>query len=335
MKRLSTWIRLLIGGGLIAFLFYTVDMGEMRQVIVNSDPRWVLLAYVIGIGDRIIMAYKWNILLRAKNIRIPLVNTTITYLTSTFFGLFLPSTVGGDAFRILFVTRDGHDGSDVTSSVVIERIIGMIALMVFVMGSIVLSVLVLGERFFDDIWGLFWMVSGFCVLTLLFLIATFNTNLVKRFSHSLNRLEKYPRVRKFIELLRKVYRSYATYRNEKGALWAFLLLSFVENLFPIFWTYCLALAFNIQVPLFYFFILVPIVLILRRLPISIDGVGIHEGTFVYFLSLIGVSVEQGLLLGIATHALAVALVLPGGIFYMFKGVRTRNAPPENVSVPSS
>lgn len=330
MKRFSTLLRILLSGGLLVALFYFVDVGEMAQTIAQSNPYWVLLAYAIGIVDRVIMAYKWNLLLRAKNITIPLLNTTTTYLSSTFFGLFLPATVGGDAFRILFVKREGHDASDVTSSIVIERILGMIALMAFVMGSIVLSVLVLGERFFDDIWGLFWATTAFFVATLVILAATLNQRLVKLGASLLERFNRYPRLSKVNDLLRKIYRSYATYRNAKGTLALFLGLSFVENIFPIMWTYLLALAFNIEVPLFYFFILVPIALILRRLPISIDGTGLHEGAFVYFLSLIGVATEQGLLLGIATHALAVALVLPGGLFYMFGGVKARGNAPDTV-----
>lgn len=334
MKRFSTLLRFLLSGGLLVALFYFVDMGEMFEAISHSNPYWVLLAYAIGIVDRIIMAYKWNLLLRAKNIYISLLNTTTTYLTSTFFGLFLPATVGGDAFRILFVKREGHDASDVTSSIVIERILGMIALMGFVMGSIVLSVVVLGERFFDDIWGLFWATTGFFVVTILILAATLNRRLVGWGASLLNRFDHYPRVRKINELVRKIYRSYATYRNAKGTLATFLVLSFVENIFPIMWTYLLALAFNIEVPLFYFFILVPIALILRRLPISIDGTGLHEGAFVYFLALIGVATEQGLLLGIATHALAVALVLPGGLFYMFGGVNARGQQTEKAPASS-
>jgi len=335
MKRIYTWARLLLGVGLIAFLFYTVDLREMGDAIVRSDPSYILLAYVVGLGDRVLMAYKWNVLLRAQAIGIPLLKTTITYWTSTFFGLFLPATVGGDALRAYMTARDGHDTSDVVSSIVMERILGMIALMIFVMGGIVLSIWVLGERFFADIWSLFWLVSVFFAATALILVVTLNTRLVHRVSGGLRVLERSQTGRKVHTFLHKLYDSYANYRNQQRALVLFLLLSFVENLFPIFWTYCLAQAFHMDVPLFYFFILVPIVLILRRLPISIDGIGIHEGTFVYFLALVGVPPEEGLLLGVTTHALAIALVLPGGIFYLFNALRMRETDVTEIGAPSS
>ena len=120
-------------------------------------------------------------------------------------------------------------------------------------------------------------------------------------------------------MLSSLYDAYIEYRFQKKLLYLFFVYSVIENLFPIFWSYALAEAFQLQVSLLDCFVVVPSVLILRRLPLSIDGIGIHESAFVYLLALNGVPTSEGLLLGIATHLLAILLVLPGGVFYMIKG----------------
>ena len=60
---------------------------------------------------------------------------------------------------------------------------------------------------------------------------------------------------------------------------------------------------------------IPINLILIRLPISLDGFGINEGTYVYFLSAIGISEALGFSLGLINHFITILAIIPGGIFW--------------------
>lgn len=330
MKQVYFWIRLLLSGGLIVLLFYTVDLQDVSAAIIPSNVSYLLAAFALGMADRIFMAYKWNILLKAKAIVISLNDTAITYLATTFLGLFLPATVGGDMLRAYAVSRKGYRVSDIVSSIVVERILGLIALATFGLGSIALSIWVFGQSFFVGIWDLFWtiLVIGMGVSALL--LISLNESLLHLLASLVRKWNKYIPGHKLLKKVRDVYQSYLSYRHNRVELIAFLLLSFVENLFPILWSYCLSLAFNVSVPLLYLFILVPIVLILKRLPISIDGIGIHEGTFVYFLSLIGIARSEALLLGIVTHLFTVAVVLPGGILYAFNGFSIRRGVKEKV-----
>jgi glycosyltransferase 2 family protein len=324
MKKAWTWIRLLISIGLIAFLLITVDFGDMRASLARSNGYYLLAALLVALGDRLIMAYKWNHLLRAKGIDIPLRRITGTYWISTFLGLFLPATVGGDAIRAYAISKGGQKGRDIISSIVIERIFGILALLIFVLISIVLSIYVFGESFFDNIWNLFGIILFFLFFLSAFTYISLNKSLLQKVYRVIERRLPKLNGNKWVGKIREIYQSYLAYQEHKQALGVFLLLSFLENLFPIFWTYFLSLAFNIHVPLMYIFILVPIVLVLVRLPISIDGIGIKEGAFVYFLSLIGIPSSDALLLGIASHVLAVVSILPGGVLYGLNGLGVRS-----------
>ena len=322
MKSKSFWIRLFLSVGLIAFLFYSTDIQDIFITLNQSEPVYLLIAVIIAIGDRILMAYKWNLLLAEKGIKISLGKVTSTYLITTFLGLFLPATVGGDALRVYAVSKSGYKTSDVVSSIVVERALGFIALFAFVLISIVLSIFVFGQNFFNGIWNLFWV---FIVLLIIFSIAiylSFNETILRRLL-SISLVQKI-RQHKLFDKLGEFYQSYRTYQGNIRLLVIFVFLSLLENLFPLFWTYYLSLAFNIEIPLLYFFILIPIVLTLVRLPISFDGIGIQEGAYVYFLSLISIPKPEALLLGIASHILAILSVLPGGVLYSFSGLRFQN-----------
>jgi glycosyltransferase 2 family protein len=323
MKKAWTWIRILISFGLIAFLLFTVDFGDMRGSLAGSNGYFLLAALMVAFGDRLIMAFKWSILLRAKAIHIPLMKVTVTYWISTFLGLFLPATVGADAIRAYAVSKGGQRGRDVVSSIVIERIFGILALLIFVLISIVLSIFVFGESFFENIWNLFGIILIFFVILTGFIYISLNRSFLQKMYRFFEVRSPKLLGNKWVSKLRDVYQSYLAYQDQKKVLAGFLFLSFLENLFPIFWTYFLSLAFNIPVPLLYIFILEPIVLVLVRLPISIDGIGIKEGAFVYFLSLIGIPSSDALLLGIASHILAVISILPGGVLYGLNGLGVR------------
>ena len=323
MKKAWTWIRILISVGLIAFLLFTVDFGDMTGSLARSNGYYLLAAFLVALGDRLIMAYKWSLLLKAKAIYIPLPRVTGTYWISSFLGLFLPATVGGDAIRAYAVSKGGQKGKDIVSSIVIERIFGILALLIFVLISIILSIFIFGQSFFDNIWNLFGIILLLSVFLCAFIYVSLNRSLLQKVYQFFEVRNPGLNSNKWMGKLRDIYQSYLAYQEHKQVLGVFLLLSFVENLFPIFWTYFLSLAFNISIPLLYIFILVPIVLVLVRLPISIDGIGIKEGAFVYFLSLIGIPTADALLLGIASHILAVISILPGGVLYGLNGLGVR------------
>jgi uncharacterized protein (TIRG00374 family) len=333
MKKLWIWIRLAVSAGLIAILVFTIDFSDLNETLRRADAGFLLLAVFWALCDRVMMAYKWNILLRVKSIQIPLLNITGTYLTSTFLGVFLPATVGGDAIRAYAVSKEGHRSGDVISSIILERLLGTAALFIFVLASIILSISVFGERFFDNIWHLFWLVLGLLAALSILIWISLSQRLVKRGVAWIRQRNEKLVENKIARKLQEGYSSYLSYRDDRLELGVFLVLSMIENFFPILMNYSLSLAFGMEIPLLYFFILTPIVLVLVRLPISIDGIGIQEGAFVYFLTLIAVPRSEALLLGVASHILAILSILPGGILYGISGLNLRDKSREEPAAP--
>src|SRR6185436_4300183 len=89
--RLFFLLRVLLSLSLVAFLLRFIDVTTLIDALAAANPLLVILALAWLLFDRIIMAYRWRILLLAKSISIPLLQLTKIYFIGNFWGLFLPS----------------------------------------------------------------------------------------------------------------------------------------------------------------------------------------------------------------------------------------------------
>jgi uncharacterized membrane protein YbhN (UPF0104 family) len=72
---------------------------------------------------------------------------------------------------------------------------------------------------------------------------------------------------------------------------------------------------GIELPLVFYFASLPLINIATAIPISLSGIGVREGTFVYFLGIKGIQPEQALCLGILFFSVQVATSILGGVAY--------------------
>lgn len=78
--------------------------------------------------------------------------------------------------------------------------------------------------------------------------------------------------------------------------------------------YTLSMALSLQVGVVYFFVFVPLITVFTMLPISLGGIGVQEGAFAYFFSLVGMSLAGALALSLLLRVLSIVASLPGGLF---------------------
>ncbi|HEY8507954.1 MAG TPA: lysylphosphatidylglycerol synthase transmembrane domain-containing protein, partial [Steroidobacteraceae bacterium] len=111
---------------LAALLVFFVDVEETWHTLQQLDPRWAVAGLFLMTVDRLLMTYKWLLLLGIRGYSMPLLDATALYCRAMIWGLALPSTVGADAIRTLLATRRGVRASDAVSSIVVERAIGFL-----------------------------------------------------------------------------------------------------------------------------------------------------------------------------------------------------------------
>jgi len=129
---------------------------------------------------------------------------------------------------------------------------------------------------------------------------------------------------KFADKVAQLYASFLMYKNSKGVLVLFSLLTGLEVLIYVLRAYVVVQALHVDISLSFLLSFVPIIMALIRLPISFNGFGINEGGFVYFLSLMEIPKSIGFSVGLIDHLIIMVAILPGGILYLLdQGIRRR------------
>ena len=87
--------------------------------------------------------------------------------------------------------------------------------------------------------------------------------------------------------------------------------------------YLIALSINVEISLFSFFIIIPVVEIVRMIPITIGGIGLREGTFIYFLGILGIQESSAAIIAFFFYGFLMLNGLIGGILYGYKSLTVR------------
>ncbi|MDH3733363.1 MAG: flippase-like domain-containing protein [Gemmatimonadota bacterium] len=299
--------------GLLAMVFLIVDLRATFAELRHASVAWVVVGLAFTVLSRVLMAYKWNLLLRAKGHVVSHLEVIRLYYVSSFLGLLLPSTVGSDVARAMLLRDDDRTMSEVVSSIIVERLLGLVML---ALAALPTGVILVGMTVDSAVPG--WVVIGVPGALLLGSLAAILLSLTDR-AHRLAsgltaRLES-GRLKVAGQQLQRLFDSYRDYRDHRGTLAVFCLLTGLEIATVAGWYYAAARSVGVDVPILQFALVVPVITVLVRLPISLAGLGVMQGAFVFFLGLLGVPPEQGLATGLVAQALATVAVLPGGAMY--------------------
>jgi uncharacterized protein (TIRG00374 family) len=129
-RRLSLIAKVLISSGLVFALVWRFrdDLPSLRAVdhIALANAIGLLLLQPILIGAR------WCLLLRQYDSRSKLLSLTGVTWFAVFANQFLPAGVGGDAVRIYYARHLGNRLGAATASVLMDRIMALVALVLMV-----------------------------------------------------------------------------------------------------------------------------------------------------------------------------------------------------------
>jgi uncharacterized protein (TIRG00374 family) len=117
-------IRVAIGGVVIAILLSQADLHEIGDALGNARPGYIAGAVVVIVGGLLVSAYRWHAYLDALEMRLPIGTLVRLYFVGTFFNAFLPTGVGGDAYkamRLRHVTM-----AKAFASVLLDRLAGVV-----------------------------------------------------------------------------------------------------------------------------------------------------------------------------------------------------------------
>jgi glycosyltransferase 2 family protein len=309
------WLRLAITILLCALLLiYAVDVHVVLDTLARFEPLWAVAACAAFTLDRVLMSYKWGLLLELRGYRIPLAQRLMVYCSAMMWGLALPSTVGADGIRIVLVRRLGVRVDDALATILVERGIGFIsALLMAVMGLVILRELLPANAAYDQ-------AALICIACLLAGTAIVLFSFSRRALTSVVQvLPERLAMSRFVRLLERLHEAYRSLARDRRRLALFSVLTFTEQVLLVACYGVVALALEVQFNGWFMLAAVPLAILVSRLPISLDGIGIYEGIFMGVMSLGGVRPEDSLAVSIAARALQIVVWLP---WWMFLTART-------------
>lgn len=121
-------LRMLISLLLLGWLIFSIDWRKIWSTMAGINPVWLLPAVGWIVIAIVVSVIKWQLILRAQNVRVEWRDIWRAYWIGLFFNNFLPSSIGGDVFRVLYIGKLTNDPAGVTASVVAERLLSALAM---------------------------------------------------------------------------------------------------------------------------------------------------------------------------------------------------------------
>lgn len=287
----------LIGGSLIVFLVYVADWHVVLLSLSQVSLPDLLILLALAALLILVSVIKWRAFLAKLGISASLPHLYRLYLVGYFVNLVMPSYIGGDVVRSLYVGKE-VDKARAVSATVLERYTGLLAMIGMACVALLFA------------HGLPGQVR--LLVSLVALVAVFGSAaLFSRRASWLLEILAFPHA--WRALCRRVEDGLVMGAKDPRLLLSAMALSALFHVLTVVNTMAVAHAVGwTGAGWGDLFVVVPLVLIVGAVPISPQGLGIQEGAFVFFLKGCGASEAEALAVGLVLRAKSYLLACLGG-----------------------
>jgi glycosyltransferase 2 family protein len=317
--KLINLLKIAVSVGLVAWAFAKIDLKLVAGQLAAANPWLVLAALALFEVAIIVNGMKWQVLLRAQGVRVPFGPLLQFLFTGFFFNNFLPANVGGDVIRGYGLARYTDRGADAAVSVIVDRIVGLIA---YMSTAFVAAIILVNLRSGQGLQELEWIAF----VALLALLAAFATLLSRRVRAVVSRLFTVRLLSPLAPLWSRISSAFDAYRFQYRALAMAFGLALLGIVCTTFVNWLLSQSMGGMMPLSTIFLLNPLIALVLMLPISIGGIGVSQAAYPFFYGLAGVPPSHALAVSLLMQAIVIIGSLPGAFFWL-RGRRRRATGP--------
>ena len=297
------WVRVAVSISLLVYVLRLVDLDGLRQAIARVDPRFVLAAYAVYLAGQLLAATKWRLLARAAGLDASYGTFVGHYFVGQFFNVFGLGTVGGDLIRALALAGPSGRRGLAINTVLADRVSGLMVLLAIAVVSLLLF------RTYDLPAPVYWTTLAL------------SGGLLAGWRLA-------PRVLPLVvgpenKFRRLVERDLKPYWDDWALVGRVSAISATFHFSQLAVMALLARGLHLDIPGTYFFIFGPLVNIFSSLPISMNGLGIREGGYVFFLTHVGVAREAAIAFALLWFGIVLASAVVGGVLVVARGGRKK------------
>ncbi len=265
---LLQWKRYLPILGLILFVYilYRIDLRLLFPTLKKVDYKLFLVLPVILFFLFAIQTVRLNMILATRRIRLPFWYLYGIQLIGVFYGTITPSKIGS-ILRIGYIAeRAKCTVSQCSTSVIIERFLDTLVLLLFALSG--------GFLIVSHYNLIIYQVSGIIVLLVGLALLFHKKERAQKVGHFFYRY--FPKNYKHNDLIKSAFNDFYDYMPRKRETIIPFLLSILNWTILYSINYLIALALGIELAYQYFIFLYPIATIVGMLPITFVGLGIRE-----------------------------------------------------------
>lgn len=300
-KRLFNLLKIAVSVGFLGLLLSRAELGEVSRRLRDIQvPLW-LAAMALYVAGEFVRGYRWGVLLWSLGSKVSYGRLTSLYFVGSFYNLVLPTGFGGDAVKVLELSRDAGATAAI-SSVVVERFSGLLVLFLLAALALIGSYRLVPPLIIAAILAI-------AVLSLLLVALLLQRTWIEGWGRRLH----VNRLLNRVAVLRNLYQSLSLYSGKSLAQATAAALVF--NLMQILANVLLAKAVGIHLPVAYFFLFVPIIAFSNMLP-SLGGLGLREGAYVFLFTQVGIDHDHALALALSRDMTILGLGLIGALVYV-------------------
>ena len=306
-------IRVIGSSVLILWILNMIDWDKILEVARKASLSYLLAAFLAIQLTLIPCILKWKLLIvnQTEKENVSLMKLGRFYYIGLFFNNFLPGSVGGDVVRVYYLGRITGI-STAAASVAVERLTSGVALVGIAVFSsfflktskaVILTVL---------------LVTG--IMLVLFILGYIWIKKRPR-EEKLDNEELTTGIRKWLitakRSLAKMVITVGNYRR-KGLSW-WVSISILSILFQVGMAWInqlLFLSLGIDIPWLELLMLITLISVITMVPVSVNGIGVREGSYVFFFQQLGVPSEIAVAVSILFFFLVAVSSLVGGLFWI-------------------
>jgi uncharacterized protein (TIRG00374 family) len=312
-KGVSAAAQAIIGVGALVYIVAKSNPHQLSAAIKATHISYLPLSLLATLAVMWLMAYRWNVILSAREHKISTTSLFVYYLIGSFFSNFVPGgSVSIDVVRLVYVDKQIRDKAYVLTTLLYDRFVGLFVLLFVGLGAALVS--------------RSYLPNG--VLTRLIEVIMISAVLISSFLLSQWLSDRLSRLVVFIggkigaqKVAGGVARSLdamAEIRSNKSIIVWTVVISLLSRLAWTMVFYVTARAMDLPIGLALIFAFISIIDLIRQLPVTPNGLGLREGALVLLLGELGIAREQALMFSFLAFAPLLLCAIAGGVVYVVR-----------------
>lgn len=293
-------IRIVITLVILFLIFRNIEFQSVKNIIAQANIKLLLLAVMFQLFSTLLAGFRWGKVMSKLKFEKNSDFYIRSYFKGSFFNQGLPTSIGGDAVRVLDVASSGHRKRDAFVGVFIDRILGLAGLLILNL---------VANFFLPELlpYNLFLMINLIVLAGLVGFIGFI-------YIHKIKALKK----GRILNYILRVSNQLNQVLHDLRSISFHLITGILIHLFSIINIYLIGQSVGLDYDLLTMAVIVPPVVLLTLIPVSLAGWGIREGAMIGLFSLIGAATANVLSMSILYGIILIVASLPGLYTFIYQ-----------------